>query len=166
MPAKKEFEDRTEGYKEQTRLTNGLNTRHRELMRELSGGATIAQASARCNFSVGRIRQLLSSELFAKELSRMEDNIDQKAEDRIADGSVSQTLKEASSGAAKTLVKAATSGEMNSLRVASAKDLLDRTGYKAVDEVVADLSVEAGEGLKHALATYVKDKKGKENEAD
>lgn len=162
-PAKKDFEERTEGYQEQTALKNGLNSRHRQLMRELAGGATIAQAAARCEFSIGRVRQLSSSELFKSELSRMEDEIDVKTEDRIADDAgVSQTLKDASPLAAATLVEAATKGDMNSLRVSSAKDLLDRTGYNAVDEVVANLSVEAGEGVEHAIATYLKDKKEKE----
>lgn len=164
---KKAFEDRSDTYKEQTSLTNGLNTRHRQLMRELCGGATIAQAAARCQFSVGRVRQLMSSELFAREMLRMEDNIDERTETRIAeDSSVSQTLKDAAPKAASTLVEAATKGKISPLRVASAKDLLDRTGHRAPTEIIADMSVEAGEGLKHALETYIREQKEKEKESE
>lgn len=168
MPARLDQEDRTEGYQEQTALKNGLNTRHRQLMRELLGGATIAQAAARCNFSIGRVRQVKSSELFKKEMERMEEELDSKTGDRLAeDMSVSQTLKEASSDAADTLVTAATTGAMNSLRVSSAKDLLDRTGHKAPTDIIAELSIDADEGLKHMLAGLIAEKeKGIENEVD
>lgn len=168
MPAKVPTEERTASYKEQTALTNGLNTRHRDLMRELAGGATNAQAASRCNFSIGRVLQLKASELFARELMRMEDEIDEKVEDRIADDkSVSQTLKDASPLAATTLVTAATTGAMNSMRVASAKDLLDRTGHKAPTELIADVNIDVGEGLQHALDTYMKDKeKGERKERE
>ena len=160
MPAKVDFDDRTEGYKEQTSLTNGLNTRHRSLMRELVRGATIAQAAARCEFSIGRVRQLVQTELFKGEMEKMEDNVDEKTEDRLAeDTSVSQTLKDASPKAALTLVEAATTGKMCSLRVASAKDLLDRTGHNAPTELIADVNIDVGEGLQHALDTYMADKK-------
>ena len=156
---KKIFDERTPSYKEQTALKNGVNTRHRQLMRELAGGATVTQAAARCEFSIGRVRQLMRSELFASELERMEDKIDDRTEERIAeDSSVSETLKGAAPLAATTLVEAATTGVMNSLRVSSAKDLLDRTGHKAPTDIVADLSVEANEGLQHMIAELVREK--------
>ena len=160
---KKFFDERTPSYKEQTALKNGVNTRHRQLMRELAGGATVTQAAARCQFSIGRVRQLMRSELFASELEKMEDETDEKVQERIADDiSVGQTLKEASSEAAKTLVNAATTGVMNSLRVSSAKDLLDRTGHKAPTDIVADLSIEVDEGVKHMLGDLLKERAEKE----
>ena len=107
----------------------------------------------------------MRSELFSSELEKMEDETDEKVQERIADDiSVGQTLKEASSEAAKTLVNAATTGVMNSLRVSSAKDLLDRTGHKAPTDIVADLSIEVDEGVKHMLGDLLKEKAEKEKE--
>lgn len=156
---KKPFEELAPSTQRQIALTNGLNVRHRQLIREMVSGATQAQAGIRAGFSLSRVRQLMNTPLFLKALAEMEANVDAKFEDEMVDEtmSVSSILKNAAPKAAESLVTMSESEDAK-IKLSSIKDILDRTGHKAPDEVITKLSVEADEGLSHMLNAMVEEK--------
>lgn len=91
----------------------------------------------------------------------MEDRVDEKFEGEVAGdtASVSSILRNAAPKAAEKLVELSKTGKSETIKLASVRDILDRTGHKAPDEVVATLSVDADEGLKHMLGEMAKEKK-------
>ena len=149
-------------------LKNGTNTRHRALMRELLGGATNTQAAARCGFTVQRVIQLKNSELFMNELNRMEGELDGKVIEGIADdtASVSDMIRDAAPASAEKLISLRDNAKSEQVQAKSAMELLDRGGYKAPQEVVANVSLDVDEGLKHMLSCMLQDKVVKEKEKD
>lgn len=159
MSARKPFAERCPEYQKQSTLENGLNERHRQLMREIVGGATRIQASARTGFSVSRINFLMGAPLFREEMDKMEDRVDGKFEDDLAEGtaSVASILSEAAPKAAEALVALSETGKTESIKLASVKDILDRTGHKAAEEVVVTPGVDVEDAIKHVLSGMKKD---------
>jgi len=162
---KKPFEERSAEYQRQSTLKNGFSMRHRKLMRELIGGATPAQAAIRCNFSANRVSILSNMPEFREEMLKMEDNIDEKFEDNVADdaSSVDSLLKGAAPGVSQQLIDGALGKtQLPASQVRCIDSLLDRTGHKAPTEVIATMSVDADAGLKHMLGEMAKEAKEKD----
>jgi hypothetical protein len=154
-------------YQRELALVNGLSIRHRQLMRDLCAGYTLKQAAARCGYTKLRAYKITRSDAFELEMKKMQRELDEKVEDNIAGEttSVAEVLKNASVEAAKGLVELS-EDEDKKVRLASIKDILDRTGHKAPAEVIASVSMEADEGLKHMLGNIISEDKEDDAETD
>ena len=165
---KKSFEELAPSTQRQSRLSHGLNARHRQLIRELVGGATPTQAGVRCGYHIGRVRQLMQSPVFMEELEKMEANIDAKFEDEIVDDttSVSSILKNAAPNAARGMVKQSEESVDEKVKLAARKEILDRTGHKAPEESIVNIDVNTTEAIEDVLALLLKREGGKEAKED
>lgn len=166
---RKKFEDRSPSHQRNTALSRGLNARHRQLMRELAAGATYSQAAIRVGYTIQRVNQVVNSPIFLEEMARMEDFMDEKLTEVIVDDTVdvSSILRGAAKDAAKGLVDMSNS-EDEKIKLSSIKDILDRTGHKAPAEVIASVTMDADDGLKHMLGEMAKEmgKETPDGEAD
>ena len=84
--------------------------------------------------------------------------MDEKLTEVIVDDTVdvSSILRGAAKDAAKGLVDMSNS-EDEKIKLSSIKDILDRTGHKAPAEVVASITMDADDGLKHMLGEMAKE---------
>jgi len=165
---RKPFDELALSSQKHAALTNGLNARHRQLLRELVGGATPTQAGVRCGYHIGRVRQLMQSPVFMGELEKMEANIDAKFEDEMVDDttSVSSILKNAAPAAARGMVEQSEKSVDEKVKLAARKEILDRTGHKAPEESIVNIDVNTTEAIEDVLDLLLKREGGKESKED
>lgn len=100
----------------------GLSPRHREAMRRLASGQSIAQVADQLGYSNKHLSTIAASPLFKREMERMLNRMDQAAYNALAE------LRRIQPKAVKTYSDLMTQDEFQTLRFTVAKDLLDRTG--------------------------------------
>lgn len=129
-----------------------INGRHRQLMMELATGAKVKDAALRVGLTPERASQLINSPLFSEEFALMQEEIRLRfveAEgEKFTRPYAMKRLSEEVPASITALTQIRDSVESPaSARVASARDLLDRAGYKPTEKHELATTITAPEGL-------------------
>lgn len=124
--------DVTESTLPPRRDTSRLHTRHRELMQRLVAGEPLASAARDLGFSMAAAKAVAKSPLFQKELQRMQTELTLHLYDAMAE------LKGLQPDAVDALRDVVNLKANPALRLAAARQILDRTGVGTVKQVKVD----------------------------
>ena len=148
-----------------------LNLKHRNLMRELVSGATYAVAGARTGFSHPTVARLMCSPLFKQEVEILRKEVDGRfaedlAQQPVNHSSFSTTIEAEVMASLTTLIEIRDDDTVSAkVRQKSATELLDRAGYKAPEEKIERVVIEADEGLK-AMVQHLFNEEAQENKEE
>jgi len=107
---------------------SSLKTRHREIARLMLLGKTNNEIAELVGITPGRISQIKSDPMFLGYLSSLEEKCDRQVID------VRQRLADISHKALD-VVEELLADDKSSIKLAAAKDILDRAGYKPIEKV-------------------------------
>lgn len=131
-----------------------LNTRHRVLMRRLLAGWKLKEACADLGYNLNRASIIVNSPLFKEEMQRMQERLDKAfiegEKEKLASDVVRNKLERLAEKAVDAL-EAAVERECGAVRVAAAKEILDRSGYGKTEKREVDFYVQTPDGLVDAL---------------
>ena len=106
-----------------------LHTWHRELMRRVAVGEEPSKVAKELGFSVANAQQLVKSPLFQQELAKMQARLDESLYDAFSE---IRNLQPEAVLALKQLVK---NKRRPDLRLAAAREILNRSGINAAQQV-------------------------------
>ena len=148
-------------------LIGEMKSKHRDLMRWLISGSTIAEAAARTGISKENVTRLASSELFKSEMSIMQDELDKELHEKKVSTAIE--IQEMNLQAAKDNLSVRIDirdKEMESpasrLKACDAIDVV--AGIKAPEGSGQTLTIAVDDGLKAALVDYATAVTGKVKE--
>lgn len=107
---------------------SSLKTRHREIARLMLLGKTNNEISEMVGITAARISQIKSDPMFVGYLASLEEQCDRQVID------VRQRLADISHKALD-VVEGLLADDKSSIKLAAAKDILDRAGYKPIEKV-------------------------------
>ena len=129
-------------FKDQNKtFIENLNSRHFKIIEYWLEGLKASQIAKKLNMADTQVRHILNSPQFQHELAIRKASYDCVVNNRIAkvEEDVSETLKSAAIQAADTIIGCMDSEDEN-IKLRSASDILDRTGFPKVTRQTSDLS--------------------------
>jgi len=138
-------------------MRKSTNDRHRLLMRKLLAGMTLTQAAFECGYNYQSACDIVNSPSFKQEMEEMreqlkKDFIEAEATEEIKRRKIRSRIEELADRAVDALSQAL-SDESGRVKVSAAKEILDRSGFKAETETSMNLYVQPTPGLIEALRT-------------
>ena len=148
-----------------------LYTKHRQLMREIAQGRTVAKAAKIIGMAPATAHQVTQCELFKLEMDKMQAQIDAKCVDAIArrinhsgdlEYDARTVLDRAAVKSAEKLEELVEDPEVKpEVQMRSAVHILDRTKYKAPEQIEHSVKIETTQEFINMLNTARADMKEK-----